>query len=152
MCTFKCVCMHVHLYACMCTSLMNQMYFLLCGERQMKARGKSPTPFPLSIFFAHRNNTCMWFMSICIYILDPLNNFISACFPEDFKHPFRGSSFTSASDVGGLAIALYGVMWAYSGWLVILIFIPCCDLLCLFFQGYFQLHNRRVKETRTVKI
>ena len=58
MCTFKCVCMHVHWYACMCTSLMNQMYFLLCRERQMKARGKSLTPFPLSIFFAHRNNTC----------------------------------------------------------------------------------------------
>jgi len=142
--------MHVHLYACMCTSLVNQTYFLLCGERQRRQEENLPPPF-LGPFSSH-TGIIIHVVHEYMHVLVPLNNFTSGCFPEDFKQPFRGSSFTSASDVGGLAIALYGVMWAYSGWLVILIFIPCCDLLCLFFQGYFQLHNRRVKETRTVKI
>jgi L-type amino acid transporter 9 len=37
-------------------------------------------------------------------------------FTDDIQHPFRGSSVTSAADVGGLALALYSVLWAYSGW------------------------------------
>ena len=39
-------------------------------------------------------------------------------FTDDIQHPFRGSSVTSAADVGGLALALYSVLWAYSGWSV----------------------------------
>ena len=37
-------------------------------------------------------------------------------FSDGIKHPISGSSITSASSVGGLALALYSVLWAYEGW------------------------------------
>ena len=57
----------------------------------------------------------------------------SGSFPEDSQHPFQGSSLTSATDVGGMAIAIYAVMWAYSGWSELTLFVSprhACLLVC----------------------
>ena len=46
-----------------------------------------------------------------------LNYVLKGVFSDDIHHPFHGSHITSASEVGGIALALYSVLWAYEGWL-----------------------------------
>ena len=53
-----------------------------------------------------------------MYFLLLVKVFYAGHFSNDIHHPFRGSHIETASDIGGIVLALYSVLWAYEGWLV----------------------------------
>ena len=71
-----------------------------------------------TVFYVHFRNSREWKSTSGVgnpcapHPLNKLLHSLAGSFSEDAKHPFANTT-TSLSSI---ALALYGVMWAYDGW------------------------------------